>query len=280
VRSILISFLILVASCVTSSAQEWHGIRLLQSTCDDVKRGLNVDKCEYPKSVYKFPRETVTVGFVMCPCPIRCYHASGGWNVPRGTVAGITREFLTSVSVEELFDVKNGKWDPFETDMIGEVQYINPEEAIHLYTLNGKVMKAIYLPAADKHKDKLCPTCTVPQPPPTGKSETVWLRGYAGGDTKNAEEKLLDAFAEELRVQGNDIRGYIVAYDGCLKRGEAAIRADRAKKYLVSTRGIDHSQIIIIEGGQRSGLSIELHVRKSTSPPPQTLSSVYPRVPD
>lgn len=278
-RSIVVALFILGISCATSFGQEWQGIRLLDSTCDDVKRGLSVDKCEYPRSIYKFPKETVTVGFVTCPCPIRCYHASGGWNVPRGTVSGITRQFLTSVSIEE-FDVKNGKWTPFETDMIGEVQYIDPEQGIHLYTLNGEVTKAIYYPPTDKHKDKLCPTCTSPPPPPPAKSETVWLRGYAGGDTKDAEEKLLDAFAEELRIQGNDLRGYIVAYDGCLKRGEAAIRAERAKKYLVSTRGIDRSQIIIIDGGQRSGLSIELHIRKSTSPPPQTLSSVYPKVPE
>lgn len=279
-RSIVIALFILATSWATSSAQEWHGIRLLESTCDDVKRGLNVNKCEYPNSVYKFPKETVTVGFVTCPCPIRCYHAAGGYNVPRGTVAGITRQFLTSVSIEELFDVKNGKWDSFETDMIGEVQYINPDQGIHLYTLDGEVTKAIYYPPSGKHKDKLCLPCTVVPPSPPAKSETVWLIGYDGVDTADTEEKRLDAFAEELRKQGIDFRGYIVAYDGCLKRGEAAIRAERAKKYLVSTRGIDRSQIIIIDGGQRSGLSIELHVRKSTSPPPQTLSSVYPKVPE
>lgn len=278
-RSILTTFLILVASYATSSAQEWHGIRLLQSTCDDVKRGLNVGKCEYPESVYRFPKETVTVGFVMCPCPIRCYHAAGGYNVPRGTVAGITRQFLTSVSIEE-FDVKNGKWTPFETDMIGEVQYINPDDGIHLYTLHGEVKKATYYPPSDKHKDKLCPPCTALPPTPPANGETVWLRGYPRVDTADAEEKVLNAFAEELRTRGNDFRGYIVAYDGCLKRGAAAIRAERAKKYLVSTRGINSSQIVIIDGGQRSDLSIELHVRKSTSPPPQTLSSVYPKVPE
>lgn len=278
-RSTIIALLILVASYGTSSAQEWQGIRLLHSTCDDVKRGLNVEKCEYPESVYRFPKETVTVGFVMCPCPIRCYHAYGGYNVPRGTVGGIRRQFFSSVSVEELFDVKNGKWTPFETDMIGEVQYNNPDEGIHLYTINGEVTKVVYYPSADNLKDKLCPHCTAPPPPPPAKSETVWLRGYSGVDTADTEEKRLDAFAEELRMQANDVRGYIVAYDGCLKRGEAAIRAERAKKYLVSTRGIDSSHIIIIDGGQRNRVSIELHVRKSTSPPPQTLSSVYPKVP-
>jgi hypothetical protein len=216
----------------------------------------------------------------MCPCPIRCYHAAGGYNVPRGTVAGIRRQFFSSVSVEELFDVKNGKWTRFETDMIGAFEYINGDEGIHLYTINGEVTKVLYYAPSDKHKDKLCPPCTVLPPPPPAKSETVWLRGYAGVDTADAEEKVLDAFAEKLRMQANDVRGYIVAYDGCLKRGEAAIRAERAKKYLVSTRGIDSSHIIIIDGGQRNRVSIELHVRKSTSPPPQTLSSVYPKVPD
>src|SRR5688500_15303875 len=196
-RSIVIALFILVISCTSSSAQEWHGIRLLHSTCDDVKRGLNVEKCEYPESVYRFPKETVTVGFVMCPCPIRCYHAAGGYNVPRGTVAGIRRQFFSSVSVEELFDVKNGKWTRFETDMIGAFEYINGDEGIHLYTINGEVTKVLYYAPSDKHKDKLCPPCTVLPPPPPAKSETVWLRGYAGVDTADAEEKVLDAFAEK-----------------------------------------------------------------------------------
>ncbi len=277
-RSIVIALFILGISCTSSSAQEWHGIRLLHSTCDDVKRGLNVDKCEYPNSVYRFPKETVTVGFVMCPCPIRCYHAAGGWNVPRGTVGNIRRQFFSSVSVEELFDVKNGKWATTETDMIGQLLYSN-DDGILMNTLDGKVLTVTYLPSADKHKDKLCPNCTDAPPPPPAKSETVWLRGY-GGDRADAEEKVLYAFAEELRILGNDVRGYIVAYDGCLKRGEAAIHAERAKKYLVSTRGINSSQIIIIDGGQRNRVSIELHVRKSTSPPPQTLSSIYPKAPE
>jgi hypothetical protein len=276
-KAIVITLLLLLSSNGTSYAQEWSGIKLLQSACDDVKRGLGVDKCEYPKSVYRFPRETVTVGFVVCPCPIRCYHASGGWNVPRGTVSGITRQFFTSVSIEE-FDVKNGNWATAETDMIGQLLYTNTEEGILIDTLDGKVLRITYIPSPGKHEDKACPPCTVPPSPSNAgrAGKSLWLRGYDGRDAET-EERLLDEFAAELRKQGN-FRGYIMATDGCLKRGEAAILAERAKKYLVNIRGIDSSRIIIIDAGQDTGLAIELHVRERTAPSPAILSSEYPKV--
>lgn len=276
-KSIVVTLLLLLTAYGTSSAQEWSGIKLLHSTCEDVKRGLSVDKCEYPKSVYTFPKETVTVGFVMCPCPIRCYHESGGWNVPRGTVAGITRRFFPPVSIEE-FDVKNGNWATAETDMIGELLYTNTEEGMLIDTLNGKVLSITYIASSDKHEDKACPPCTVPPSPSNlDKGKSVWLRGYDGRDAQT-EKKRLDEFAEELRMQSNDFRGYIMATDGCLKRGEAAILAERAKKYLVSIRGIDSRRIIIIDAGQDTELAIHLHVRAHTSPPPVKPSSEYPKV--
>ena len=274
-RPIVITLFILLGSSTAAFAQEWNGIRLLESTCDDVKRGLGVDKCDYPESIYQFPKETVVVGFVLCPCPISCYHYSGGWNVPKGTVAGITRKFLTPVSVAD-FDVKNGKWTSFETDMIGEVWYSNTEEAISLRTLNGRLLEATYLPQLARHRNKQCPTC-IATPPPPNAGKSVWLSGYNGRDA-DTEQKRLDEFAEQLRKEGNDFRAYIVAYDGCLKKGEATVIAERAKRYLVSTKGIDRDQVIIIDAGQRSGLEIELHVRARGLPPPYILSSVYPKV--
>jgi hypothetical protein len=52
--------------------------------------------------------------------------------------------------------------------------------------------------------------------------------------------------------------GYIVAYDSCRARGEAAARAERAKTYLLSAREIDKRRVTIIDGGQRDEMYIEL----------------------
>ena len=70
-RLMLIVGLLLVVQ-VTAFAQEWRRIKLLKSNCNDVTQSLQVEKCEYPNSAYKLPDETVTIGFVSCPCPISC----------------------------------------------------------------------------------------------------------------------------------------------------------------------------------------------------------------
>jgi hypothetical protein len=36
-----------------SLGQEWRGIKILESTREDVKSALGVDKCEYPRSVFR-----------------------------------------------------------------------------------------------------------------------------------------------------------------------------------------------------------------------------------
>ena len=62
-RLIGIVIFMLLASFEASFGQGWRGIIPLHSTCDDVKRVLDVDKCEYPNSTYQLENETVTIRF-------------------------------------------------------------------------------------------------------------------------------------------------------------------------------------------------------------------------
>src|SRR6185436_14853701 len=113
----LISILLLLPSRV--SGQEWRGIQLLRSNCDDVKRALGIDRCEYPRTTYRLNDETVTVSFESCPCPIVCYHESSGWNVPPGTVGSIIRQLHEPLPIAN-FDVSSRKWTTQHTDFIGQ----------------------------------------------------------------------------------------------------------------------------------------------------------------
>jgi hypothetical protein len=91
------------------------------------------------------------------------------------------------------------------------------------------------------------------------------------------EEARLDNFAVELQnwPQG---RGYIVAYGGRRgRRGEARKRAERAKNYLTTVRGIPASQVVIIDGGYREDFSIALKLRSKDMPPPQPTPTVDPK---
>jgi hypothetical protein len=84
----------------------------------------------------------------------------------------------------------------------------------------------------------------------------------------NDEKARLDNFA--IQLQNNpSAQGYIIAYGGRRQRaGEAQARADRAKNYLVNTRGIDAGRIVTVDGGNRENLTVELWVVPTGAQPP------------
>jgi hypothetical protein len=92
----------------------------------------------------------------------------------------------------------------------------------------------------------------------------------------NDEKARLDNFAIELQ---NDptAQGYLICYGGRRGRaGEAAARCDRAKNYLVTTRGIDASRIVTVDGGYRENLTVELWVVPTGAQPPTASPTVQP----
>ena len=74
----------------------------------------------------------------------------------------------------------------------------------------------------------------------------------------NDEKARLDNFAIQLQNEPGS-EGYIIAYGTCAGEGQA--RADRAKNYLVNTRGIDAGRVFTIDGGCRADLTVELWIR-------------------
>lgn len=88
------------------------------------------------------------------------------------------------------------------------------------------------------------------------------------GDIRfNDEKARLDNYAIELQNQPG-AEGYIIAYGTCVGDGTcthtscivAEKRAERAKDYLVNTRGIDAGRIMTVDGGCRSSVDVELWV--------------------
>ena len=92
----------------------------------------------------------------------------------------------------------------------------------------------------------------------------------------NDEKARLDNFAIELQ---NDptAQGYLICYGGRRGRaGEAQRRCDRAKDYLVTTRQIDASRIVTVDGGYKEELSVELWIVPSGATPPTATPTVQP----
>ena len=98
------------------------------------------------------------------------------------------------------------------------------------------------------------------------------------GNLKFADEQaLLDNLAIEL-LNGPEGVGYIVGFGGRRsRRGEAARRIARAKRYLVKVRGVPAERIVTIDGGYRNNLAVELRVRPKEMRPPQPFPTVDPK---
>ncbi|MCA1683555.1 MAG: hypothetical protein LC708_00245, partial [Actinobacteria bacterium] len=92
----------------------------------------------------------------------------------------------------------------------------------------------------------------------------------------NDEKARLDNFAIELQ-NNPGAQGYIIAYGGRKGRaGEAQARADRAKDYLVNTRGISADRIVTVDGGYRENLTVELWLVPAGATPPSATPTVDP----
>jgi len=91
----------------------------------------------------------------------------------------------------------------------------------------------------------------------------------------NDEKARLDNFAIQLQNEPT-AQGYIIGYGSC--DAEGMTRANRAKDYLVNTRGIDGGRLVVVDGGCMPELKVELWVAPAgaTAPAASTDGSVSP----
>ncbi|HEV7744686.1 MAG TPA: hypothetical protein VGO56_06800, partial [Pyrinomonadaceae bacterium] len=128
-------------------------------------------------------------------------------------------------------------------------------------------------------KTASCSTSVITENPPAVKFDEY-------GDIRFDDEKArLDNYAIQLQNAPGS-QGYIVAYGTCSGEGlcthtsciVAQKRADRAKDYLVTTRGIDAGRIVTVDGGCRSAVAVELWVvpTGAVAPSANTTDAVSP----
>jgi hypothetical protein len=91
----------------------------------------------------------------------------------------------------------------------------------------------------------------------------------------NDEKARLDNFAIQLQNEPT-ATGTIIVYGSCA--GEGQQRGDRAKDYLVNTRGIEAGRITVVDGGCRSELKVELWIVPSgaAAPTVDTTGAIEP----
>lgn len=107
--------------------------------------------------------------------------------------------------------------------------------------------------------DASCTSTASCSTPVVQRAEATKFDEY-GNIAFNDEKARLDNFAIQLQNQPG-AQGYIIAYGGRRGRaGEALRRAERAKDYLVNTRGIEAGRIVTVDGGYRETLTVELWI--------------------
>lgn len=103
----------------------------------------------------------------------------------------------------------------------------------------------------------------VPAPPSPRQTDEF------GEIARDDEKARFDNFAIELQ-NNPGAQGYIIAYGGRrAKPGEGQRRADRAREYLVKTRGLDASRLVTVDGGYRESGTTELWIVPPGATPPR-----------
>jgi hypothetical protein len=115
-------------------------------------------------------------------------------------------------------------------------------------------------------------SCTTSVKPP--KRTPVKFDEY-GNIRFNDEKARLDNYAIQLQNDPTST-GTIIVYGSC--EGEAQQRGDRAKDYLVNTRGIEAGRITVVDGGCRSDLTVQLWIvpQGADAPAPDTAGAISP----
>lgn len=96
-----------------------------------------------------------------------------------------------------------------------------------------------------------CSVAVKPPPPISRKFDEY------GNIRFNDEKARLDNFAIQLQNEPT-AQGYIIGYGSCDAEGQT--RANRAKDYLVNTRGIDGGRLVVVDGGCLPELLVQLWV--------------------
>jgi hypothetical protein len=274
-KSISLAFTLaslLSASFISQKELGWRGIVPLHSTRADVESllGTPTDQC---KCNYKTADGEVFVEYARSPCKGAI---SGGrlnlpgWNVPADTVLRFTVYSKTEQRFSTL-SLDLSKYVLSQDDTFTSY-YASRDDGIEYEVSAEGIVKALsYIPLTKDHHLR-CPGFpledgSIPRHRPFDQY----------GDIDFEKEKVrLDGLAIMLQQEPN-MKGHIIVYAGQRAvPGEARARAERAKNYLVNVRHTEAGRVVIIDGGHREKLTVELYALPRDSPAPSASPTVSP----
>lgn len=259
ITSTVIRYVLVLSLITPAFLQErgWRGITPLHSTREEVERLIGQPMM--PGGItYDLKTERVNVVYSAGGCGKG--HPSE-WNVPVGTVIGVTLYPQTRLMLSDLrVDLSRFEKsvNPLSSD---SVFYKDDEDGISIGTgSTGEVFVVQYLPSR-KDSNLRCPTTRQSSEPARSFDEYSNLK-------LSDEKARLNNFA--LRLQSDpQLNGYIVVYGRPGDHSDKAkAHAKRAKAYLVNARRIREARIITIDGGCSENIEVELYTLPSSAPPP------------
>lgn len=138
----LLALLFLTLVTVRNQSNCWRGITPLHSTCEDVKKILEVEKCTLPISNYTLSDFRVMVEFEN----ENCDREPRAWRVPKGTVTAITISPRHEMGVSE-FGLDLSKYKKREGgDIVGMEHYDSGEEGVTVDIYRGFVQNLLLYP--------------------------------------------------------------------------------------------------------------------------------------
>jgi hypothetical protein len=257
----IIACVCLSLMAIPSQTQGWRGIVPLHSTREDVERLIGPPMT--PNGItYDLKNERVNITYSAGGC---AEDRPSEWNVPPGTVIGITIYPQTKLLLSDLQIDLNG-FEKFINPHNPDSVYYNNEEGVSIGTKsNGEVVVVQYLPSVKDNRLR-CPNSSAQQ----HGLEASKFDEYSNLPL-NDENARLDNLANYMRRKA-ELIGYIITYAGRQARpGEAKAHAARAKSYLVNERGIESERVVTMDGGRREKSMVELYVLpRDVSPPAAT----------
>lgn len=258
---IFLSLFVLLLAAAPAFGQGWRGLVPLQSTAADVEHTLGPpNRADSPtRLVYELEDELAFIYLSTGTCE------RGGpdaLNVPANVVvkilvAPLKKSLLSAASGGRVASPPDRK--EVAEGIKDHVLYYFEDDSRIVETFKGDIRSITYQPAREGNRHLRCYASLKEyyeaQPP------GCWGRLDEYGNIRFEDEQArLDNFAIAL-LNEPGTHGYITGYGGRRGRaGEALRRVERAKNYLVKERDIDPRRIIVIDGGHREELTVELNI--------------------
>jgi hypothetical protein len=268
---IVTSAILIMANCAFATG--WRGIVPLHSTKKDVERILGPSLST--SNLYKLNDMVVVIQYSDGPCE-KCWPF--GWNVPADTVVTITIRPTGKLDLADSGLNLSAYERMKDPEVEGIDYYTDQNEGITItYRVFDHFIDTIAYGPMAKDSDLACPASRRNSRGQTDAALYPQKFDDYGDMAFSEEVKLLDYFASRLREPETDLIGYIVVYAGQRARFcEADLRATQARRYLVNQRGIKSEKIVVINGGYREKLTVELYVGTATSSPLIIMPTIRP----